>query len=181
MLKFINIKTDKQSVPFIQKLYQKAFPKEEQVPFFYLRNKAKKQHADLYGIYDDANFIGMLYTITYQDIIFVFYLAIEESCQSMGYGSKLLQQLKIQYPGYRMILNMEEVDEQSEGYAQQVSRRKFYLHNGFVDANIKTREKDVVYDMMVYGGELSYDEYAQLVKSFMGKRFFHLYYEQILP
>src|SRR5699024_5106784 len=92
-------------------LYYSAFPKEERIPMSSLLRKTKKDFIDLFAFYDKGVFVGFTYIVTYKDITLVFYLAIDDSFRSRGYGRKALNKIKEHYPNSRVILNIEAIDE----------------------------------------------------------------------
>jgi len=67
-----------------------AFPVEERVPFWFLMAKSKRKNAGFYGIYEKEKWVGFVYIVSYQDIRYVFYLAVSEKERGEGYGSKIL-------------------------------------------------------------------------------------------
>lgn len=179
MIKLVNIQDNKNCVKNIRRLYNDAFPKNERVPFFLLKYMATKEKADLYGIYDNTEFIGLLYNVYYKDTVFVFYLAIDSKIRSKGYGSAIIDEIKLRSKNRRIILNIEEVDENSNDFEQQMRRKSFYIKNGFKESSIKTREKNVVYEMLYYGENVTYEEYSKLMQNYLGKFLFNLYYERV--
>lgn len=165
-------------IKVLKSLYYEAFPENERVPLFYLKYKAKKSVADFFLIYDDKSYIGMLYTIYFKDIVFLFYLAVEKNQRENGYGSKILNIIKDKFPNKRIILNIEEVTPNCENYSQRLKRQNFYIKNGFKLCDLKTQEGDINYQMMYYHKSVSYEEYSQLIQNFMGKFLFKLYYKR---
>lgn len=160
-------------------LYLEAFPPEERVPWFLLKWKTWSDKAKVFGIRDGAEFVGMVYEVYYRDIVFVFYVAIVPELRGKGYGSQVFDGIKERHPGKRLILNIETVDETSPNYEERARRKRFYLKNGFQDVHLKTLEKDVVYEMLCFGGTVDYKEYAALVQDYMGKRMFEKYYQEV--
>ena len=65
------------------------------------------------------------------DVVILLYLAISDAVRGKGYGSAVLQAVQKKYAGKRIILNIEEMDEQAANYAQRVKRKAFYQKNGF--------------------------------------------------
>lgn len=179
MIKITNIKNNRRCIRNIKRLYKEAFPKEEQVPFFLLKYKAMKGKANFYGIYDKNEFIGLLYTVCYKDIVFLFYLAIHSKKRGNGYGSVILEKVKHKFKNHRIILNIEEVDENNSNFEQRQKRKKFYIKNGFKDSNIKTKENHVIYEMLYCGGNVTYEEYSELMKNCLGNFLFKMLYKKI--
>lgn len=145
------------------------FPKYERLPFWLLKFKAKKENSDFYAIYDENEYIGLLYLTYYKDIVYVFYLAIDPSQQSKGYGSMVLQHLKEIYKDKRLLLNIEKVDRFADNYEQRFKRKQFYERNGYLNTNFEIKDKNIVYEILYSGSEVDEDEYYALFKSYYGR------------
>lgn len=155
----------------IKKLYLNTFPKFERLPFWFLIYQSKKKKSDFYAIYDDHDYVGLLFLTYYKDIVYVYYLAIEPSQQSKGYGSDILQYLKETYQDKRLLLNIEKVDKSADNYEQRLKRKNFYEKNGFKNTKFEIETKDIVYEIL-YSGEPVYEyEYHALFKSYFGRLF----------
>lgn len=93
-LKFLDINRNKHCSKAVKKLYNKAFPRNERAPFLFLKLLARKDKAQFIGVYDKDTFVGLFYNIYYKDIVYVFYLAIDESLRGQGYGRRVLEAIK---------------------------------------------------------------------------------------
>ena len=112
-----------------------------------------------------------MYIVFDEDIVFVFYFAVQSDVRGMGYGSQILDNLKSLYPHRRFILNIEEPDEGSDNHEQRRKRKQFYLRNVFRECRFKMVEKNVVYEMLCCGGDVAYPEYEQpLLQSITSRR-----------
>lgn len=178
MLKTVSILQDKSRIKQVKKLYNAAFPKEERIPFFFLKHKAKKDGVRFDAVLDGETFVGLQYTVRDGDIVFLFYLAIEQNLRGKGYGTMILNGIKSDFEGCRIILNIEEVNQDSANYRQQLRRKAFYFKNGFEECDLKTKEKKVVYEMLARGGAVSYEEYSALIINYMGERIYKKYYSR---
>ena len=156
-------------MPKVKNLYMNEFPDYERYPFWLLVYKSKKKNSDFYAIYDDSEYIGLLYLTYYKDIVYVFYLAIDPSQQSKGYGSKILQYLSENYKDKRLLLNIEKVDSSADNHEQRFKRKKFYEKNGFKNTNFEIANKDIVYEILYLGEEVFEYEYHALFKSYLGR------------
>lgn len=156
-------------MPKVKNLYMNEFPEYERYPFWLLIYKSKKKNSDFYAIYDDSEYIGLLYLTYYKDIVYVFYLAIDLSQQSKGYGSKVLQYLSKIYKDKRLLLNIEKVDSSADNYEQRFKRKKFYEKNGFKNTNFEIANKDIVYEILYLGEEVHEYEYHALFKAYLGR------------
>src|SRR5699024_6460156 len=103
----INITMQNQNLEEIKNLYHRAFPKNEQMLFWFLLWKTRKNNVDFLALYDNKEFIGFVYLIHNKDITFVHYFAICEHVRSKGYGSKILGLLRDRYVNNRIALNIE--------------------------------------------------------------------------
>lgn len=179
MLRLVNIFDTDIGKTEIKKLYRYSFPLGERVPFFLLKAKARKQLADFYILCDDDLFAGMLYQVYNRDIVYLFYIAIEPSLRGRGYGSGLLQLAKEKNAGRRMILSIEALEKDSGNYEERVKRKQFYLKNEFQENHLITREGNVTYEMLCYGGNVSYEEYGNLIQGFLGTFLYRKFYRKI--
>lgn len=153
----------------IKRLYRRAFPREERAPFFIMKKRALEGKGEALVAKEDGEFIGFLYLITYKDLVYLFYFAIDDSRRKKGYGSRILQQLKQRYEGKRLFLAREKLDKSAPNYQQRVKRHEFYMKNGFHDMPYQIREASVIYDVMGVGGDVSAKEYDELILSWSGK------------
>lgn len=113
MIRFKNLKKNNNISKRLERLYRAAFPREERPPYFYIKWKAMKQGADFFGIYDNNRFIGLIYTVTNKDVVYIFFFAIEEDYRGLGYGSQALSKDKHKYRDKRIVLCIEALEENS--------------------------------------------------------------------
>ena len=151
----------------VRRLYLDAFPGFERLPFWVLLYKAKKSDSKLSAIYNGDQFVGLTNVAYYQDIVYLFYLAIDPTLRSHGYGSKILHLLKENYPEKRIFLNIEKIDEMSDNFAQRVKRKKFYQQNGFQNADFEVETDAVTYEILYTGGPVARQDYDLLFKSYL--------------
>lgn len=153
----------------IKQLYLTAFPQFERYPFWLLLYKAKKKNSDFYAIYDDSEYVGLLYLTYYKDIVYIFYLAIDPSQQAKGYGSKVLQYLEDKYQDKRLLLNIEKVDPAADNYEQRFKRKKFYEKNGFKNTQFEIEKEEIVYEILYFKDDVHKYEYDALFKAYLGR------------
>lgn len=153
----------------LKKLYVGAFPADERAPFYLLKKNAKKGRGEMLAAYDNNKLIGMVYIIGNTDLGYLFYFAIIPELRGKGYGSKILSLLHERYSSGRLFLAREMLDKSADNYSQRVRRHEFYLKNGFTDLNATIKEGSVVYDVMITGGKVSPQEYADLMQHWAGK------------
>lgn len=166
---------DIQTMLKIRRLYLDAFPDFERLPFWLLLYKSKKKDSNLYVIYDNDQFIGLTNLAYYKDIVYLYYLAIDPSQRSQGYGSQILEHLKATYPNRRILLNIEKVDETAENYKQRFKRKKFYEKNGFLNTEFEIETEDIVYEILYSGAIVHEHEYESIFKSYLNRVFRYLF------
>ena len=175
--------TDKSLPEFknIKALYKKAFPAEERAPFWVLNRNARKEGVDFWGLYDDKEWVGLAYVISYSDLSYVFYLAISDRHRGKGYGSDTLRALKERYEGQKLFLAIEELDETADNYAERVSRKQFYLRGGLTELHCRLREAKVIYEVLGTGGKVEPEEYKQMMRHYLGPVLSRLVRMEIIP
>lgn len=125
----------------IRKLYLEAFPAVERVPFWLLKRRAKTPLAEFCSLYDDDAWRGFIYTVKDERLVYIFFLAIDASERSKGYGSGLMTLIKERYADKIIGLSAEMADEQAENNAERLRRLKFYAKNDFLPVDFYTLEK----------------------------------------
>lgn len=153
----------------VKKLYLSAFPADERAPFFLLLMRAKAGKADILTAHDGKIFIGFAYVVRWKNLVYLFYLAVDENKRGMGYGRKIIEAVKSRYKGSRIFIAREQLDKSAENYAQRVNRRNFYIKCGFRDLPYCIKEASVIYDVMSVGGIVRPAEYNALITSWSGK------------
>ncbi len=128
----------------IKKLYIKSFPKSERFPFWILKQCSKQENVSFNAILDDDKLIGMQYIITYENMTYLMYFAIEENRRRNGYGSKVLEDLMKKYE--TIILSIERIKEDLRGNKER--RKSFYIRNGFIETNKFIKDAGIEYEML---------------------------------
>ena len=87
-------------------------------------------------------------------------------------GSMILHALRKLYKGNRICLAIEELDEHSPNYAERINRKHFYMKNGFEELHHKVIEGTVIFELLGVGGDVTADEYRNLMRRYIGERMF---------
>ena len=154
----------------IKQLYRKAFPPEEQAPFWLLRWKAHQRIVDFWSVYADVHWAGLLYIVNDNDLSYIFYFAVSEEIRGKGIGSAALQTAVQKYTGRRLFLAIEEIDKAASNYAERVRRKAFYERNGFVKQPGRLQEAQDMSEVLGVGGRVRPEEYKHLMQTYMGFR-----------
>ncbi|PAJ73418.1 GNAT family N-acetyltransferase [Pseudoalteromonas sp. NBT06-2] len=149
-------------------LYKKAFPEAQYIPTWFLRYKLRKGKMGFNILYAHDIWIGLIYITEYKDILFVQFLAIAESYRSAGYGSKVMDLLKGTHSEKRIVLNIEELDQQAKNYKQRVKRKAFYEKNGFSSSGYRVKEPGEQLEMLICGGNINKEEIEAMYEKLFG-------------
>lgn len=94
-------------------------------------------------------------------------------------AAKSWKKLRKKYQNKRIILLIEPLDKNADNYKERVNRKNFYEKNGFYDLHYQVLEKNVIYSALGYGNRVSKKEYLLLIKNYLGKILFALYYNKV--
>ena len=167
-LRIQDVKKGSQLSENVRCLMQAVFPEEELVSYGRLLELAELDGAFFQAFIDDEDdaFCGLAYWFAKDDLVYLFYLAVLPSRQSKGYGTQILNSLKLQNPGKTIVLEAESVREQA-GNAEQRRRRKlFYERNGFRLQPFRNDDDGQIYDVMCFGRDIDGSELVELVRHF---------------
>ena len=105
--------------------------------------------------------------MTYKDLAYLFYYAIDLSYRGKGYGTKALKKVMEIYKDYRLFLALEDWREESENKVQRIKRHNFYLNCGLHDLPYKLKEADVIFFIMGTGSAVEPEEYKALMNRYV--------------
>ena len=152
-----------------KRLFFSAFPAEERQPYFFMKWTLKCRKGELLIAREDGCFIGFVFLVSYRDLVYLFFFAVEDGFRGRGYGSRILQLVKERCQGKRIFLAREPLDKHAENAVQRSKRWDFYMKNGFVDLPMKIIEKNYCFDTMSVGGPVTVRDYNDLVINWVGK------------
>lgn len=164
----------------IREIYKEAFPKSEQKPFFLLKQDAKKGKVTILVAEEEGKVVGFIVTIPYKNMIMVDYLAVSSKIRSRGTGSLLLQEVCRKFSTNKILLLIEKLDDSAENIQQRISRRKFYLKNGFESANYYASIGKGIMEILDYNGTVTQEEYLDIQHYALGSLFFRLAKVEVL-
>ncbi len=170
-----------QGIDELKALYKAVFPKEEQVPLWILFWRARKKFVEFIRFVEDGKLIGFTYTITHDNLTYVFYLAVQNEMRSQGYGSRILRHIEARYPANRLSLEIENPEQAAENGEQRRRRLAFYLKNGFEPAGYKTVEGRIIYRMLTKNGCHTASEHTALMARYHGLLLRPMFKPKFLP
>ena len=162
-------KAEKNDYKQIKRLYLSAFPEDERAPFFFVRRRARQGRAEMLVAEENGAFIGFSYTVSYRELTYLFYFAVDGAQRGTGCGSEILRLLKERCAGSRIFLAREPLDDGAANNGERVRRRNFYLRNGFSDLPYEIREAGVIFDLMSTEEPVDPQDYDALIRRWAGR------------
>ena len=149
----------------VASLYEAAFPVEERLPLWQLSWNSLKNGQSFLA------YFGFTYAICTDNLVYLLFLAVEESKQSQGYGSQILAQVREEAGERPCVLTIEPMDEeQVSNRAQRLKRLAFYERNGYQALNRFYFEGSERYQILTTDKSLSLvDLERALAKTFLGR------------
>ena len=135
----------------VRRLYESAFPKEEQIPWADLMRLMKTMSLDFTVYYEDGNLVGLTIVYPRPQFNWFWYFAVPKELRGQGIGQRILTQLIEKYGGQSNILDMESPEQVCENSEQRKRRHAFYLRNGFRDTGVGKSFKGIDYTIMMNG------------------------------
>ena len=152
----------------IEKIYTPSFPDNERIPFERLLPTLSDIRI-LSAVFDDDTLIGMTTVFLFEDIVYLAYLAIDPVQRGKGYGTAVLEALRLKYHDYRFIIDIEQQDPAADNAEERRKRRDFYLRAGYEDTGVRYFFYGVHYDLFSLGGKVKASEYKALIRKHWGR------------
>ncbi|MBQ3887352.1 MAG: GNAT family N-acetyltransferase [Clostridia bacterium] len=160
---------DKIECDRIRRLYHEAFPIEERAPFALLMKRVRQERAVMYSLHHHGQWCGMIYLIMGKDMVYIFYLAIDQSQRGRGLGKLAMKALLDRYPQHRVFLALEDWhDTAADNREQRLKRHEFYRQCGLSDLPYHIKEGNVIYSIMGTNGKIEPPEYKMLMNRYAG-------------
>jgi len=143
----------------IKKLYIDAFPENERFSFS-MMIKNENGHYETFAYYQDDVFCGFAILLNSLDISHIIYLATIPELRGKGLGAKALGAISRIKSSMRIIVDIErELPGNPENELRR-RRKNFYLRNGYRETEVRYRWQDEYYEILVFGGELSSEDFG---------------------
>ena len=146
-------------------LLVEAFPENERPPVDLFFENLKRDNTLLITYYKNEAFIGFASFILFEDIAYLFFLAVSPIYRHQGYGSEILEDLKEMFKDKVLLLCYEEVNPQYHNYEERKIREAFYLRHGFQDNGFVSDEWGVKFQSAYIGKhKVSFEKYLEIFK-----------------
>ncbi len=143
----------------VKDIYISAFPKEERMPFWLMLIMGKLWNTKFLALRDGDAVCGFVYMAMTRRLIFIMFLAVDETVRSQGYGSRILTEVQSLYPGRKIIVSIERCDVEAKDLEQRMSRKRFYLMNGYMETGYLLKLAGVEQEILVANGAFSKREF----------------------
>ena len=157
----------------VQTCFEKSFPPEERPPF---EMTISWDNSKFMEVRLDRQFVGLVDVVECRDLLYVFFLAVEESFQDQGIGSQILTDLKDRYRGKRLFLLAEEIDPKYPDTETRKRRFAFYARNGFKPSGVFILEFGVRYEMLIENAPVTKNEFVETMTFLIGEENAKKYY-----
>ena len=111
----------------VWRLYIDSFPEWERRRISSHGRATEEDDFNTYIALDDGNLMGLIFYWKNNDFIYVEHLAITSSMRGKSFGSRIIEELIDEYPGYSILL---EIDPPTDEISER--RLAFYQRLGFM-------------------------------------------------
>ena len=92
-------------------------------------------------------------------MIFIMFLAVDESLRTKGYGSAILKEIKNRYPDKKIMVSIEPCDDSAPDIEVRKRRKAFYRKNGYGETGYMIKLSGVVQEIMITNGDFGKKEF----------------------
>ena len=148
----------------IRRLYETAFPIEEQLPWEDLMRLTDEMSLDFTAYYDEDTFIGFTIILPRDEYNWFWYFAVDGHLRGKGYGQQILSHIVSKYQDKRLILDMESPRQECDNMEQRQRRNAFYVRNGFHDTKAEKTYEGITYTILMKGeGAFTSEDYDNII------------------
>ncbi len=177
-MKTVKITAAFPDMPRVEALAKEAFPPEEYLAPEKLIRMAAAGTVDFRALYENDAFIGFTVISLYGNICYLFFLAIAPEARSKGYGSKVLKLLDTLYADRQQVVDFEMINEAAPNNAQRISRKAFYMRNGYKETGKFISYLGVDYEILCKQADFDFDKFKKMMQTFRIEGFAPKYFEK---
>lgn len=135
MLRAVQINSGNADDVELRRLYETAFPAQEQIPYDDLIHLLDAMDIDYTAFYDGETLVGLMIVLRLPRYNWAWYFAVREELRGKGFGQDILSCILDKYRGGRpFIMDIESpLQPDAPNPEQRRRRHAFYLRNGMKD------------------------------------------------
>ncbi len=164
-------------LPLVEALAKEAFPPEEYLTPGKLIQMTMDGAVDFWALYEGDTFVGFTVISLYGNLCYLFFLAIAPQHRAKGYGSKVLKLLDALYADKQQVVDFEMIDETAPNNAQRISRKAFYLRNGYKETGKFISYLGVNYEILCKQENFDFGKFKRMMQTFRIEGFVPKYFE----
>ena len=164
MLSTVHINSSNAKDEELRRLYETAFPQEEQIPYDDIIYLLDAMDLDYAAYYDSEMLVGFTMVLRLPKYNWGWYFAVREELRGKGYGQEILSAVLDKYRNERpFVIDIESPYQPDAPNPEQRRRRHaFYLRNGMKDTPTSRTYIGITYTIMTLSDEpftqQNYDE-----------------------
>ncbi|MDD6039408.1 MAG: GNAT family N-acetyltransferase [bacterium] len=143
----------------VRQMYLDAFPPAERMPFPVMVAMSKLWNTDFLEFYDGDTLCGFVYLAHNRKLVFIMFLAVDETLRSKGYGSTILHEIQSRYSDKKIIVSIEPCNAAASDLALRTRRKAFYNRNGYQDTGYRMRLSGVEQEILICNGNFDKREF----------------------
>lgn len=160
----------------VNTLAKEAFPPEEYLAPSELVKMAQSDNFDFLALLDEDTFVGFMVVMLYENMAYLFFLAIDAASRGRGYGGRAIETLKAEYPDKTHTVDFEMLDDAAPNREQRERRRSFYLRNGYREIGLFLSYLGVDYEVFCMGEDFDADAFKAMMKTIQVEGFLPVYF-----
>lgn len=135
MLNTVQINSGNADDVELRRLYETAFPVQEQIPYEDLIHLLDAMDIDYAAYYDGEMLVGMTMVLRLPKYNWGWYFAVKEELRGKGFGQEILSRVLDKYrDGRPFVIDIESpLQPDAHNPEQRRRRHAFYLRNGMKD------------------------------------------------
>ena len=139
----------------LRRLYETAFPVEEQIPYDDIIHLLDVMDIDFTAYDDDGVLVGLTIVLRLPKYNWGWYFAVQEELRGKGYGQRILSAVLDKYRDERpFVIDIESPSQPDAPNHEQRSRRHaLYLRNGLRDTGAYRSWDNITFTIMTSSDE----------------------------
>lgn len=177
-MKVKHIRCNSVDLDKVESLAKEAFPPKEYLSPSELIRMAERGEVDFWGLYDKNSFVGFMVISVFEDMCYLFFLAIDPSIRSKGYGGQALRLLDELYPNKQQVVDFEMIDDTATNNEQRITRKAFYMRNGYQETGKFISYRGVDYEILSRDTPFDFEKFKRMMLVFNIEGFDPKYFER---